>query len=316
MSILKLSPACKDYIWGGQTLITDFNKQYTGEKLAETWELSAHKEGLSIIENGEYKGKTLLEYINLKGKSVLGKNCEKFEEFPILIKFIDAKENLSIQVHPNNEYALKNEKQYGKTEVWYIVDCKDESFLYLGFNKEISKEEIKQRIENNTILEVLNKIKPKVGDVFFIEAGTIHSIGKDIIIAEVQQSSNVTYRVYDYARKDKYGNQRELHIDKALDVIITSPYKPCLYNNHIAKCEFFTVDKISFVDSSYTITVDTKSFVSILVLDGSGEISCNDEVLTYNKGDCFFISAQNLECVLVGLVGLVGSVEALVTTVS
>lgn len=311
MSIFKLSPACKDYIWGGQNLITNYNKKNTnaGDILAETWELSTHKDGASTIENGEYKNKSLADYIKENGKEVLGKNCDKFEDFPILIKFIDAQDNLSIQVHPNNEYALKNENQYGKTEMWYVTDCKEGAFLYFGFNKEVSKDEFKQRIENNTLLEVLNKVNVKKGDVFFIEAGTIHAIGKDIIIAEIQQNSNVTYRVYDYGRTDKDGNTRELHVDKALQVTDTKPPKIQTSNNHLAHCEYFTVDKL-VVDSNYSNNVDTNSFVSILVLDGAGDIVVGSEKLTYQKGDSFFIPAQDTKY------EITGNMEALVTTIS
>lgn len=205
MSVLKLKPACKDYIWGGDNLIKYYNKEYQGKVLAETWELSCHPDGPSEIVNGEYKGKTLSQYIKENSSEVLGKNCRRFQEFPILIKFIDARDNLSIQVHPDNGYALKNEGQYGKTEMWYVADCKEGAFLYYGFAKEIDKEEFRLRIENNTLLEVLNKIPVQKGDVLFIEAGTIHAIGKDIVIAEIQQNSNITYRVYDYGRVGKDG---------------------------------------------------------------------------------------------------------------
>lgn len=310
MSIFKLIPACKDYIWGGQNLIKSYNKTNTsnGDKLAETWELSTHKDGHSVIENGSNKGKTLAEFIDENGKSVLGKNCEKFDDFPVLIKFIDAQDNLSIQVHPNNEYALKNENQYGKTEVWYVTDCKEGSFLYFGFNQEISKDEFKQRIENNTLLEVLNKVEVKKGDVLFIEAGTIHAICKDIIIAEIQQNSNVTYRVYDYARTDKDGNTRELHVDKALLVTDTKPPVIQDFGNHIADCDYFTVDKLD-VTSEHTGNINTNTFVSILVLDGKGDICVGDEKLPYQKGDSFFIPAQS------GEYKVTGNMEALVTTI-
>lgn len=311
MSILKLSPACKDYIWGGQNLISSYNKKNTnaGDILAETWELSTHKDGASTIENGEHKNKSLADYIKENGKEVLGTNCDKFEDFPILIKFIDAQDNLSIQVHPDNEYALKNENQFGKTEMWYVTDCKEGAFLYFGFNKEVSKDEFKQRIENNTLLEVLNKVNVKKGDVFFIEAGTIHAIGKDIIIAEIQQNSNVTYRVYDYGRTDKDGNTRELHVDKALQVTDTKPPKIQTSANHLAHCEYFTVDKL-VVDNKYSNTVNSSSFVSILVLDGTGDINVGTEKLTYQKGDSFFIPAQN------ATYEITGNMEALVTTIS
>ena len=218
MSVLKLIPACKDYLWGGHRLVDEYNKEYDGDILAETWELSCHPDGPSRIANGRYAGRTLAEYIEAEGKGVLGTHCRRFRDFPILIKFIDAKQDLSVQVHPDNRYALKNEGQYGKTEMWYVVDAGEEATLYYGFKEEISKEEFAERIQNDTVLDVLNKVPVQKGDVLFIESGTIHAIGADILIAEIQQNSNVTYRVYDYGRVGKDGKKRDLHIEKALAV--------------------------------------------------------------------------------------------------
>lgn len=154
MSLLKLEPSFKDYLWGGQRLVKEYNKKYTGEILAESWELSCHPDGPSMIMNGEYTGQSLRNYIEQEGTQVLGEHASKFDDFPILIKFIDAKDNLSIQVHPDNTYALKNEGQYGKTEMWYVMDCKKGAFLYYGFNKDVSKEELEERIANDTLTEV------------------------------------------------------------------------------------------------------------------------------------------------------------------
>lgn len=194
--------------------------------MAESWELSTHKDGESVIRDGEYMGMSLSSFVAQDKENILGKNASKFEFFPILIKFIDALDSLSIQVHPSDEYALTNEKEYGKTEMWYILDCEEDAFLYYGFNREITKEEFRKRLNDNTILDVLNKVYVKKGDVFFINAGTVHAIGKGIMICEIQQNSNTTYRVYDYNRKDKFGNLRDLHIDKAIDVSYLSPCEP------------------------------------------------------------------------------------------
>ena len=216
MRILKLKPACKDYLWGGRRLIEEYGKESDGDILAETWELSCHPDGPSVIDNGPYAGRTLQQYIDAEGKAVLGTNCRRFRDFPILTKFIDARDNLSIQVHPDNWYALKNEGQYGKTEMWYVMDAGEQAFLYYGFKREISREEFQERIQKDTLLEVLNAVPVQKGDVLFIESGTIHAIGKDILIAEIQQNSNVTYRVYDYGRVGRDGKKRDLHIEKAL----------------------------------------------------------------------------------------------------
>ena len=187
--ILKLKPACKDYLWGGHRLADEYGVEYDGKILAEAWELSCHPDGPSVIVNGKYTGKTLREYIDIEGREVLGTHCRRFREFPILTKFIDAKDNLSIQVHPSNSFALQNEGQYGKTEMWYIIDAEPGAFLYYGFKKEISKDEFAQRIKDNTLLEVLNAVPVKKGDALFIESGTLHAIGKGILIAEITCSS-------------------------------------------------------------------------------------------------------------------------------
>lgn len=292
MSILKLTPSCKDYIWGGRRLIEEFGKDFSGDVLAETWEISCHKDGLSTISNDDNAGKTLLNYIQEKGTQCLGTNASPFEYFPILVKLIDAKDYLSIQVHPDDSYALEHEHQYGKTEMWYVVDAKEGAFLYYGFSKSVSKEELKERIQNNTLLEVLNKVPVKKGDTFFIEPGTIHAIGKDILIAEIQQNSNVTYRVYDYGRVDANGNGRELHIDKAVDVINRKQYvESQKSDSHLADCKYFTVDKM-ILDGTYTEKVTNASFVGLLFVEGNGSILDSDTNLDFKKGDSFFIPAN------------------------
>ena len=312
MSVFKLRPSCKDYLWGGHRLVDEYGKEYEGEILAETWELSCHPDGPSTIVNGAYAGKTLEEYIEEAGKEVLGKNCRRFRDFPILIKFIDAKQNLSIQVHPDNRYALKNEGQYGKTEMWYVMDAGKDAFLYYGFKKEISKEEFARRIQEDTLLEVLNAVPVQKGDVLFIESGTIHAIGEDILIAEIQQNSNVTYRVYDYGRVGKDGKKRDLHIEKALAVTNRVPLiKSKSSYPHVADCDYFTVDKLNLDGQMMRRMegyVSEESFVSILILDGEGTVSCGDEV-TYKKGDSLFLPAGS------GTYVIEGNCDALITTI-
>ena len=312
MSVFKLRPSCKDYLWGGHRLVDEYGKEYEGEILAETWELSCHPDGPSTIVNGVYAGKTLEEYIEEAGKEVLGKNCRRFRDFPILIKFIDAKQNLSIQVHPDNRYALKNEGQYGKTEMWYVMDAGKDAFLYYGFKKEISKEEFAGRIQEDTLLEVLNAVPVQKGDVLFIESGTIHAIGEDILIAEIQQNSNVTYRVYDYGRVGKDGKKRDLHIEKALAVTNRVPLiKSKSSYPHVADCDYFTVDKLNLDGQMMRRMegyVSEESFVSILILDGKGTVSCGDQV-TYKKGDSLFLPAGS------GTYVIEGNCDALITTI-
>ena len=194
MYILKLKPVFKDYIWGGTKLRDEYGFESNLEKLAEGWMLSCHKDGENLIENGDFEDKTLTEVVNTH-PDYLGEYGKKFEYFPILIKLIDAKNDLSVQVHPDNEYAMRVEKEYGKTECWYVLDCDDDAELIYGFNKSITSEEFKEKIADNTFLETVNKVKVKKGDLFFIEAGTLHAIGKGILLAEIQQNSNTTYRV-------------------------------------------------------------------------------------------------------------------------
>ena len=313
MSILKLKPACKDYLWGGHRLAEEYGIEYDGEILAEAWELSCHPDGPSVIENGKYKGKTLQEYIDSEGREVLGTHCRRFRDFPILTKFIDARDNLSVQVHPGNGFALQNENQYGKTEMWYVLDACEGAYLYYGFRQEISKEEFARRIRENTLLEVLNAVPVKKGDALFIESGTLHAIGKGILIAEIQQNSNVTYRVYDYGRVGKDGKKRDLHIEKALAVTNRVPIvRSGSQYPHVADCDYFTVDKLN-LDGKLTCrmqgTVYDTSFLSILILDGKGTISCRGESLSYRKGDSIFIAAGSGDWQIEGVC------DALLTTI-
>ena len=312
MEILKLTAPCKDYLWGGNRLREEYGKKSDADKIAESWELSCHKDGESVIANGKDEGKTLTQYV-AENKSALGTNCDRFEYFPILIKLIDAKDNLSVQVHPNNDYAMRVEGEYGKTEMWYIVDCNEDAKLIYGFEKEISREEFAKRIEENTLLEVTNNVPVHKGDVFFIEAGTLHAIGSGILIAEIQQNSNVTYRVYDYGRKDAQGNTRPLHVEKALEVSdltraadAVEPTQTVVEGctiTQVAKCSYFSVAKIE-VDSGISL-VNSDSFQAVLITDGEGTI----DGIPFVRYDTFFIPADY------GSAVLRGKFEALVSCV-
>ena len=297
MSILKLTAPCKDYLWGGNRLREEYGKVSPADKIAESWELSCHKDGESVISGGEYNGKTLTEYIN-ENKSALGTNCDRFEYFPILIKLIDAKDNLSVQVHPNNDYAMRVEGEYGKTEMWYIVDCDPDATHIHGFEKDISREEFAKRIAENTLLEVTNNVPVHKGDVFFIESGTLHAIGSGILIAEIQQNSNTTYRVYDYGRVGADGKPRQLHVEKAVEVTELCPPK---YDTKpegtattieggtktlLRSCEYFNVNKIE-VKGTVKLSATEKSFNSVLVLSGEGSVGD----VPAKKGESFFIPA-------------------------
>lgn len=313
MSILKLKPACKDYIWGGHRLAEEYDIAYDGDVLAEAWELSCHPDGPSVITNGKWAGKTLTEYIESQGWDVLGTHCRRFRDFPILIKLIDAKQNLSIQVHPDNRFALEKEGQYGKTEMWYVLDAQEGPYLYYGFKEEITKEEFARRIRENTLPEVLNAVSVKKGDVLFIESGTLHAIGQGIMIAEIQQNSNVTYRVYDYGRVGKDGRKRDLQIEKALAVTNRRPViRSGKSYPHIADCDYFTVDKLNLdgdIMSRVEGNVSKDSFVSVLILGGEGTIICGKECVPYQKGDSLFLAAGS------GSYQIAGTCDALVTSV-
>lgn len=304
-NIMKLEPAFKDYLWGGTRLRDLYGKKCDYDKIAESWELSTHKAGQSIIATGRYKGMMLGEFISSNDASILGWKCEHFEQFPLLIKFIDARESLSIQVHPDDEYALREENEYGKNEMWYIVDCEPDAYLYCGFKKDISKEEVRRRIEDCTLEEVLNKVPVHKGQTIFIKAGTIHAIGKGILICEIQQSSNVTYRLYDYGRRDKYGELRELHIDKGLDVldttvlsyeleddIVKSEVASAAENNAVllGECKYFSVAKYD-IEEKETLLVDESSFEAVVVISGEGKIVSGEDELTFGTADTFFIPA-------------------------
>ncbi len=292
LSPIKLKPAIKDYIWGGTKLIHEYGKTTNLERAAESWELSTHKDGQSIIANGRFAGKTLSEYI-AENTGCAGKNTEKFNFFPILIKLIDASDNLSIQVHPDDEYALEKEGEYGKTEMWYIADCEENSYLYYGFNRKITKDEFMLRIRENTLPDVLNKVPVHKGDVFFIPAGTIHAICSGIVICEIQQNSNTTYRVYDYNRLGTDGRPRPLHIEKAAEVTRLEPSEPFISpdNETLASCQYFTVKHL-VCENEFILDTNENCFQSVIILNGSGSLSLGDTCMNVKKGDSIFIPAQ------------------------
>ena len=306
---LLLKAPIKDYLWGGTRLIDEFGFKTDKEKAAEAWVLSCHKDGNSIVKNGEHAGKTLQEVLDVWGKEVLGAKAAGFTYFPILIKLIDAKDRLSVQVHPDDEYALAHEGEYGKTEMWYVVDCDEGAQLIYGFNQDISQGEFLERINNNNLSPVCNYVPVKKGDVFFIEAGTMHAIGKGILIAEVQQNSNTTYRVSDYGRLGADGKQRQLHIKQAVEVtkteVPTMPYgnvgDVTLYPfgtvRELAKCDYFTAELIN-LDGNVGV-YDNESFISLLVTEGEVLLSYTGGMMSLKKGDSVFVPAT-LKVSLIG----------------
>ena len=298
MKIEKLYPVCKDYVWGGEKLKEKYGKQTDLTPCAESWELSFHKDGPTRLSDGRmlYEAVSDIE---------LGENCKKFPYFPVLIKFIDAKSDLSVQVHPSDEYALKNENSYGKTEMWYIVEADDGAGIYLGFKENVTRVEFETAIKEKRLTELLNFYPVKPGECYFIPSGTIHAIGSDCLICEIQQNSNLTYRVYDYGRRDKFGNERELHIEKALAVTDLKKFEPAAFSGDtLGACEYFNVKKRS-VDGSLTLSANEESFNCITAVCGSGEI----DGIPFSKGDSFFVPAGY------GEYAVTGKAEILITKI-
>ena len=317
---LKLKPAFKDYLWGGQRLEMDFGMQSGLKKTAEAWVLSCHPDGNSIVAEGEFAGKTLQEALDTIGFDALGTKAKGKKGFPILIKLIDAKQNLSVQVHPNDEYAKKHENSLGKTECWYILDCDENAELIYGLKKEVTKEKLQEHIKKDTLLEIANSVKVHKGDMFFIPAGTLHAIGKGILVAEIQQNSNVTYRVYDYDRVGTDGKPRQLHKKQAVDVILRTPSASTgnplgekeVYDGYakqlLTECDLFKVESVS-IEKAYRDVAEKASFVSILVTDGQGMLQQNGQKTNLKKGDSLFISANS------GSFEITGTLHVLKTTI-
>ena len=301
--ILRLSPAFKDYIWGGTIIKNKFGIEDM-DIVAEAWVLSTHKDGQSVVDGGALNGKSLTEAVNLSGEKALGKKAAAFEMFPQMLKIIDAEQSLSIQVHPSDEYALRNEGQYGKTEMWYILDAKEGAGIYYGVKKDCTKEELQKAIDENKIEDVLRFVPCKKGESYFIPSGTLHAIGSGLLIAEVQQNSNVTYRVYDFGRLGADGKPRELHTEKALKVSNLTPMKdekektaeiiPCGKKTVLSSCPYFEAVKID-IDGEYTLKPDD-SFVCVFIIEGEGEI----EGMSFNKFDTFFVPADLSKALLKG----------------
>lgn len=303
MEILKLKPIYKDYIWGGEKLRSIYGKNTEITPLAESWELSCHSDGQSTIVGGEYDGKVLEEYIK-ENKGCLGTLC-KSDELPILIKLIDAHDNLSVQVHPDAKMAKEMEGQNGKTEMWYVVQADKGAKMTCGMKQDTAKEEMENAIKNNTVEELLNTVSSKKGDVFFVEAGTIHAIGKGNVIAEIQQNSNVTYRLYDYGRIGKDGNPRELHIEKGVKASNCKKNKErkiptCSDGTRLlGSCEYFAVKEIK-LSGSKSFVADKKSYHALMVVDGETVLTTKDDAQKISLGETVFIPAGMGEYTLTG----------------
>lgn len=295
MTPIKVIPAFKDYIWGGQKLRTVYGKPTDLNPLAESWELSCHPDGPSIIVGGEHDGKTLANYIR-ENPGCLGTGYDS-KELPILIKLIDAQDNLSVQVHPNDAQAKVWENQNGKTEMWYVVQADEGAMMTCGMKQDTSKEAFEKAILDNTVGELLNTVPSKAGDVFFVEAGTVHAIGKGNVIAEIQQNSNVTYRLYDYGRVGKDGKTRELHIEKGVKASNLTASLPRVIpacsdgTRLLGSCRYFAVKEIP-VSGEYKLVADGKSYHALIVVAGSAKLECQGYSEDIVTGQTVFIPAN------------------------
>lgn len=312
-----LRPVGKDYLWGGKRLKEDYGKDLALTPLAETWECSTHPDGSSIVNSGEYSGMSLDAVLKIHPE-YLGTHGRNQYELPILIKYIDAKEKLSIQVHPSDEYAMQYENgSLGKTEMWYVVDAGKDAELIYGFYQDTDRETVQKSLERGTIEKYLQKIKVKKDDIFYIEAGTVHAIGADILLVEVQENSNLTYRLYDYERVDKNGKKRELHIEKALDNIkykgSDMPRQPMRVLHYergcaselLCRCKYFQVYRMLMnnfhLEKAVKLQTDFTSFQVLLCLEGSARLTAPDDyVLNFSKGDCVFVPALSTPLQLKG----------------
>lgn len=297
---LQFEPILKDRIWGGTKLKTYLNKPISSEITGESWEISTVENDVSVVTKGVFKGKSLNDLIQEFPEEILGtKVFEQFgKQFPLLFKFIDAREDLSIQLHPNDELAKKRHNSFGKTEMWYVMQADDDARLIVGFKEKSSPEEYIQNLENKTLLNILDSKKVKQGDVFFLETGTIHAIGAGIVIAEIQQTSDITYRVYDFDRVDANGNTRELHIDLALDAInyeTVEAQKEYLktenQTNEVVNCKYFTTNFIP-LNGLFAVMSTKESFRVYMCIEGNFDLILGNEEYNYKKGDTILIPAS------------------------
>jgi mannose-6-phosphate isomerase len=300
---LKFTPIIKDKIWGGTKLNQLLNKNSSSGKAGESWEISAVEGNISEVANGFLAGNNITELIEVYMGDLVGQKVfEKFgTEFPLLIKYIDANDDLSIQVHPNDEVASQRHNSFGKTEMWYVMQADEGAKLISGFNQEVTKEQYIQKVEENKVLDILNHEKVSAGDVFFIPAGRIHAIGAGCLIAEIQQTSDITYRIFDYNRTDDKGNTRELHTDQATDVIDYSVYPSYkteytpLANDAalLAICSYFTTNLVTLRGTVERDMYNFDSFVIYMCMEGEAQIIEEDQSITsIKKGESVLVPAE------------------------
>lgn len=294
---LRLEPCLRSYLWGGTRLREKYNKTGDGV-IAESWELSVRGDGMTRIASGEHSGEPLEKLLRSDFAGMAGTRCPE-ETFPLLIKLIDARRDLSVQVHPSDATARRENGEQGKTEMWYVVDCEPGSTLYLGFSRAVTPEELTERARNGTICEVLNRVRVHPGDVFFVTPGTIHAIGAGILVAEIQQNSDTTFRVYDYNRVGADGKPRQLHLERAAEVMNYAPMpgaadtlSPCPPDGvqEVLTCEYFRVCRAE-VKTRISLSTDGGSFTHLMCVRGEGSILCGGNVYPFRQGDSYFLPA-------------------------
>ena len=298
--MFELKPVTKHIIWGGERLSRDYGMGENGEKIAEAWELTCRGDGDNEIISGKYTGRLLSEFVR-ENPQALGTK-QKGDRFPLLIKLIDAEADLSIQVHPDDEYALSHTDDMGKTEMWYIVDAKPGAKLIYGLKRKYTRDELKTAIAAGTLESLMNYVEVKSGETYFIPSGLVHAIGAGILIAEIQQNSNITNRVYDYNRRQPDGSLRQLHIEPALDVIERfdpEAVKVEKTGDVIASCKYFEVRAIA-LDGEKTVCAGEESFLHLMITDGECEIICAGEKISTKKGGSVFVAAASGNVTLKG----------------
>lgn len=310
-----LRSSAKDYLWGGSRLNDDFNLGLSAEPLAEAWVCSTHPDGHSLLTTGETLQSLIASHSEILGSHVLGLTGGR-PELPIIIKLIDAKKDLSVQVHPDDAYAKRVEGSLGKTELWYVLDARPDASLIYGFSRDVDAGTVRSAVDEGSIGRYLNTIKVKKNDVFMVRPGTVHAIGAGCLIAEIQEASNITYRLYDYDRVDNNGKKRPLHIEKALEVAdlssSTAPrqpmrvlkYSPGFASELLMRCKYFQVERLLLNTEVCRNLVVFKtagnSFHALLCVDGCGSISADGFMLNFFKGDCIFVPAESVPLKLHG----------------
>jgi mannose-6-phosphate isomerase len=296
---LTFTPILKDRIWGGNKLKTYLNKPIVSETTGESWEISTVPGDISVVNSGVLKGKNINDIIDLYPNEILGKFViARFgKHFPLLFKFIDAKEDLSIQLHPNDDLAKERHDSFGKTEMWYVMQADESARLVVGFKKDSTKEEYLKHLESKNLVALLNESPVKKGDVFFLETGTIHAIGAGVMVAEIQQTSDITYRIYDWDRVDVTGKGRELHTELALEAInytatpVKIEYTEEVNNSiPVVNCSYFITNIIALQDC-FIWKRKKQAFTVFMCTNGQFEMVVNGEILRYNMGDTILIPA-------------------------